>query len=146
MDDVEIRLLGPDDVHALGDLAPDVFDGPLRPASTAAVLSNPHHLLAVARVGTRVVGMGSAVVITEPDKRPVLYIDEVGTAGAHRRRGIATALVAALLGAARDRDCSGAWLMTEADNVTARAFYRAIGGTEAMRPVYITFDLDGETP
>ncbi len=136
-----IRLLGPDDAHVLDDLDPDVFDGPLRPASTAAVLADPTHLLAVALVGGRVVGMASAVVITEPDKLPVLYVDEVGTADAVRRRGIATALMAAVLDAGRARGCTAAWLMTEEDNATARAFYRAVGATESQRPVYITFDL-----
>ncbi|WP_412069703.1 GNAT family N-acetyltransferase [Rubrivirga sp. IMCC43871] len=140
----EIRLLGPDDAHVLDDLDPDVFDGPLRPDSTAAVLANPDHLLAVALAGTRVVGMASSIILTEPDKRPALYVDEIGTAEAYRRRGIATALMAATLDAARARGCTGAWLMTEDDNATARAFYRAIGGTEAQRPVYITFDLSAD--
>ena len=142
MSSIEIRLLGPDDAAALVSLDPGVFDGPLRPDSTAAALADPNHLLAVARVGQRVVGMASAVVITEPDKRPALYVDEVGTADAYRRRGIATALMTALLDAARQRGCTRAWLMTEPENATARAFYRAIGGTEAQRPVYITFDSD----
>jgi len=145
MDGLTIRLLGPDDGHVLDDLDPDVFDGPLRPDAPAAVLADPAHLLAVALAGTRVVGMGSAVVITEPDKRPVLYVDEVGTADAYQRRGIATALMAALLDAGRQRGCTEAWLMTEAENAPARAFYRAIGGTEAQRPVYITFDLSAPT-
>ncbi|WP_412060986.1 GNAT family N-acetyltransferase [Rubrivirga sp. IMCC45206] len=144
MGDFEVRLLGPDDAHVLDDLDPGVFDGPLRPDSTAAALANPEHLLAVALVGSRVVAMASAVVITEPDKRPVLYVDEVGTAEPARRRGLATALMAALLEEARRRGCTGAWLMTEDDNATARAFYRAIGGTEAQRPVYITFDLSAD--
>lgn len=143
MSAVEIRLLDPGDAGVLDDLDPDTFDGPLRPESVAAVLANPDHLLAVARVEGRVVGMASAVVITQPDKRPVLYVDEVGTADAHQRRGIATALMATVLDAARQRGCTQAWLMTEADNAPARAFYRAIGGTEGDRPVYITFDLEG---
>ena len=143
MSAVEVRLLGPGDAGVLRDLDPDTFDGPLRPASTAAVLANPDHLLAVARVEGRVVGMASAVVITQPDKHPVLYVDEVGTADAYQRRGIATALMEAVLDAARQRGCTQAWLMTEADNAPARAFYRAIGGTEGDRPVYITFDLEG---
>ena len=146
MDALTIHLLGPADAHVLDDLAPDVFDGPLRPDSTAAVLADPNHLLAVARLGGRVVGMGSAVVITEPDKRPVLYIDEGGTADAYQRRGVATATMAALLDAARARGCTEAWLMTETDNAPARAFYRAIGGTEAQQPVYITFDLAAPQP
>ena len=144
MSGFQIRFLGPDDAAVLDDLDPDVFDGPLRPDSTAAVLADANHLLAVALDGGRVVGMGSAVVITEPDKRPVLYVDELGTAETHRRRGVATALMGALLEEAGRRGCTDAWLMTEEDNATARAFYRAVGGTEEERPVYITFDLTAD--
>ena len=47
----------------------------------------------------------------------------------------------ALLDRARQLGCTRVWLMTEAENEPARAFYAAIGGTEEQRPVYITFPL-----
>lgn len=141
-DGIEIRLLGPDDAHVLDDVDPDTFDGPLIERWTTAVLANPTHHLAVALDGARVVGMASAVHIAQPDKAPRMYVDEVGTADAYQRRGVATALMDTLLDHARTLGCTSVWLLTEEDNAPARAFYAAIGGTEGEAPVYITFDLE----
>lgn len=145
MADIEIRLLGPEDRAAFDDVDPDTFDGPVVGHYVEAILSDPNHHLAVALDGTRVVGFASGVHFAEPDKAPVLYIDEVGTADAYQRRGIATALVRALLDHARALGCTAAWVLTEEDNGPARAFYAAIGGAEEPeRPVHITFALGPE--
>lgn len=141
VDGIEIRLLGPGNLDALADVEPGTFDGPVAPRWAEAALEAPGQHLAVALDGTRVVGFAMGIHYTEPDKAPVLYIDEVGTADAYRRRGIATALMRTLLDHARTLGCTSVWLMTEAENEPARAFYAAIGGTEEQRPVYITFPL-----
>ncbi|PAP76183.1 GNAT family N-acetyltransferase [Rubrivirga marina] len=141
MEGLEIRILGPGDLGVLADVDPDTFDGPVDPRWAEAALVAPDQHLAVALDGTRVVGFAMGIRVVEPDKAPVLYVDEVGTADAYQRRGIATALMKALLDHARALDCTTVWLMTEEENEPARAFYAAIGGTEEQRPVYITFDL-----
>ena len=139
---VAVRLLGPGDLGVLlGKVAPGTFDGPVDARWAEAVLSAPNQHLAVALDGPRVVGFAMGVRVVEPDKAPVLYVDEVGTADAYLRRGIATALVSALLDHARALGCTAAWLLTEDDNAAARAFYAAVGGMEEQRPVYVTFDL-----
>ena len=141
MDGIEIRRLGAGDLAVLDA---DMFDGPVIARYAEAALTNPNHHLVVALDGARVVGFASGVHYTQPDKAPVLFVDEVGTADAYQRRGIATALVRALLDHGRSLGCTEAWLLTEADNAPARAFYAAIGGTEEDRPVYITFGLGPE--
>lgn len=145
MSGIEIRFLGPADATVLDDVDPDTFDGPVVARYAEAVLSNPNHHLVVALDGARVVGFASGVHFTEPDKAPVLYVDEVGTAESYQRRGVATALMRALLDRARVLGCSEAWVLTEADNTPARAFYAALGGVEEReRPVHITFGLQTE--
>lgn len=49
------------------------------------------------------------------------------TAGAHRGRGLATGLVAALLSGARDRGCAAAYLQVDAGNAPARRMYSKFG-------------------
>ncbi|MFG3283114.1 GNAT family N-acetyltransferase [Streptomyces sp. NPDC048111] len=46
---------------------------------------------------------------------------------AHRRQGLATAVMAALAGRALDEGASAAWLQVEADNEGARALYDGLG-------------------
>ncbi|NEC71734.1 GNAT family N-acetyltransferase, partial [Streptomyces rochei] len=46
---------------------------------------------------------------------------------AQRRRGLATAVLAALARRALDEGASAAWLQVEADNTAARALYTGMG-------------------
>jgi aminoglycoside 6'-N-acetyltransferase I len=74
-----------------------------------------------------VVGMASAVDYVHPDKAPQLWINEVGVAPSHQRRGIGRQLLDALLAHGRTLGCTEAWLGTEVDNVPARALYESAG-------------------
>lgn len=142
--DVDVRVLAPGDLAVLDDVAPGVFDGPVDPRLAAEFLADGRHHLAVALDGGRVVGMASALHYVHPDKRPELWIDEVGVAPTHHRRGIGRALLAALLERGRALGCVEAWVLTEEENAAARALYAAAGGEEAERPVYVTFALERE--
>lgn len=51
----------------------------------------------------------------------------VEVAPEHRRRGLATAVMAALAGRALEEGASAAWLQVETDNTGARALYEALG-------------------
>lgn len=139
---IEIRVLGPADHARLGDVAPDVFDGPVDPRWAAEFLADERHHLAVALDGGRVVGMASAVHYVHPDKGPELWINEVGVTPSHRTRGVGTALLEALFERGRARGCAEAWVLTEEENEAARRLYASVGGKEEARPVYVTFDLN----
>lgn len=119
----------------LARVAPDVFDLPVDPGRLAAYLAAPGHLMLVALEGDVVVGQCAAVVHRHPDKPAELYIDEVGTASTHRRRGVARRMLAAMLEWGRELGCAEAWLGTELDNEAANALYRSFAPLEdqAMR-------------
>lgn len=140
---VEIRILGPDDGAVLDRVDPEVFDEGVDARWSAEFLADPRHHLAVAIDGGVVVGMASGVHYVHPDKPPELWVNEVGVAPSHHRRGVGKAMLAALFARGRELGCGEAWVLTETDNTAARALYAAAGGEEIdPPPVMVTFRLD----
>src|SRR5690349_3504164 len=119
--EIEIRRLGPDDASVLTRVADEVFDHAVDPRTTHRFLADARHHLIVALDAGVVVGMITALDYVHPDKAPQLWINEVGVAASHRRRGIGRRLVDAMLAHGRSLGCTEAWLGTEPDNVPARA-------------------------
>ncbi|HJR58317.1 MAG TPA: GNAT family N-acetyltransferase [Vicinamibacterales bacterium] len=144
---IEIRLLGAGDEALLRDVAPGVFDDPVQPQLAAEFLADPRHHLAVAREAGRVVGMASAVHYVHPDKAAELWVNEVGVAPTHQRRGLATQLLRALFDAGRSAGCRAAWVLTDRSNVPAMRLYSTLGGIEAdEQTVMFEFPLEGPSP
>jgi ribosomal protein S18 acetylase RimI-like enzyme len=140
---IHIKVLRRGNEPVLGALAPDVFDDPLDAAATAAFLADPRHHLAVAIDDGVVVGFASAVTYVHPDKpQPELWINEVGVAPTHHRRGIGRDLLAALLAVGRGEGCSEAWVLADRSNTGAQQFYASLGGEPAREDaVMFTFAL-----
>jgi ribosomal protein S18 acetylase RimI-like enzyme len=143
---IEIKMLGPLDADVLANVDPDVFDDPIDRERAAEFLADPRHHLAVAIDDGVVVGFVSAVHYVHPDKpRPELWINEVGVAETHRRRGLATRLLRAVFEAGRRVGCAEAWVATDRANTAAMRLYAVAGKTEAPTDhVMFTFDLDAE--
>lgn len=135
-----VRVLGSDEAAVLNRVAPDVFDNEIDARWTAEFFADPRHHLAVALDGNTVVGMASAVHYVHPDKRPQLWVNEVGVAPTHQGRGIGRRLMQALFARGRELGCREAWVGTEHDNVPARRLYASIGGAEESA-VIVTFHL-----
>lgn len=143
----DIRILGPGDGAVLERVAEDVFDEAVDTRWSAEFLADPRHHLAVAIDGGVVVGMASGVHYVHPDKPPELWINEVGVASTHHRRGIGKMLLDALFARARELGCGEAWVLTEIDNAAARGLYAAAGGEEVdPPPVMVTFRLHPPAP
>jgi aminoglycoside 3-N-acetyltransferase I len=122
--------------------AADLFDAPPLPAATERFLGRPgHHLLFAYDDTGAAVGMISGVEMTHPDKGTEMFIYELGVAPAARRRGVATELVRALAGVARESGCYGMWVGTESDNGAAQATYRKAGAAEEAPFVLLNWDL-----
>ena len=135
------RITDAADVHG----APDLFDSPPLPAATARFLADPtHHLLFAYDDTGRTVGMISGVELTHPDKGTEMFVYELGVAPAARLQGIATGLVRALAGIARENGCYGMWVGTEPDNVAALATYRGAGGRDEAPFVAFTWSFTGD--
>jgi aminoglycoside 6'-N-acetyltransferase I len=139
---IVVRVLGPGDDRVLDQVAPGVFDDAVDARLAAEFLSDPRHHLAVALDGMTVVGMASAVHYVHPDKPPELWINEVGVAPTHRRRGCGRKMLRALLSLGRRLGCAEAWVLTEPGNRAAQNLYRAVGGRKKRtRSVMFEFSL-----
>ena len=124
----------------LNSVAEDVFDEPVSEKLTAAFLNDSRHHIFVAIDDGRVVGMVSAVDYVHPDKAPQLWINEMGVASSHHRRGLGRRLLDAMLDHGRSIGCTEAWVGTEPDNVAARGLYAKCGGKPETFVLY-SYDL-----
>lgn len=123
---IEVRLLGREDRDVLGKLAADVFDHAIDPHWAAEFFNDPRHHIVVALDAGLVVGMVTSFHYVHPDKAPQMFINELGVAPSHRRRGIARRLMGAMLRHARTLGCTEAWVGTENENVEARGLYESL--------------------
>ena len=140
---ITLKLLHPPDLPLLHSVAENVFDDPIVEPSAQEFLEDPRHRLVVALDDDLVVGFVSAVIYLHPDKpAPELWINEIGVAPSHQRRGIGKALMQAILEEAKRSGCTEAWVLTERDNLAAMAMYTSAGGAESSPdPVMFTFQL-----
>jgi aminoglycoside 6'-N-acetyltransferase I len=143
---IEIKVLGPQDAGVLAQVAPDVFDDAIDVGRANEFLADPRHHLAVAVEDGWVVGFVSAVHYVHPDKpHPELWINELGVAETHRRRGLGTRLLHAVFAVARGLGCAEAWVLTDRANTPAMRLYAAAGGpNQPTDHVMFTFRLGAE--
>lgn len=126
---IEVRVLASDEAAVLMNVADDVFDNPVDPSLAREFLADPRHHIAVALDGGTVVGFASGIDYIHPDRAAELFINEVGVAASHQRRGIGKAVTRALLDVGQARGCTGAWVITDEANVAARALYVSMGAS-----------------
>jgi ribosomal protein S18 acetylase RimI-like enzyme len=74
--------------------------------------------------------------MTHPDKGAEMFLYELGVDEPHRRQGVATALVEALKDLAREKRCSGMWVLCDEDNEAAITTYRRVGGSSSSPTLF----------
>ena len=153
MSRLQIHRLEPIDValaRRLNALFADVFGdrdtylgAPPDDAYLVGLLAQPHVIALVARDGDEVVGGLVAYVLDKLERRrSEVYLYDLAVAQAHRRRGIATALIGRLRSIAQER---GAWVVfVQADpgDEPAIALYQKLG----VREDVLHFDLPLDNP
>lgn len=122
---ISIQQVTPGNADLLSRVDPDVFDHAIRPALLATYLADPLHAMFVAIDAGFVVGQVRGSVHLQPDRASDLYIDNLGTAPSHQRRGVASAMIGAMLDWGKAQGCTYAWVATETDNDGAKGFYAA---------------------
>ena len=135
MPGISIRLLEPGDESVVRELA--TYDGPGDPE---ALLADSRTLMLVAFDAGRPVAFVLAHELPRRHGPPAqLFVYEVDVAESHRRRGIATALLARLAELARERGIPAGFVLTEPDNGAANALYRSAGGATSQVTVQWDF-------
>lgn len=86
--------------------------------------------------------MVTGVEMMHPDKGTEMFLYELGVDESFRRQGVGRALVSALADVARERDCYGMWVITDADNAAALATYRHVGGVPEEEQVVLAWTFD----
>jgi N-acetylglutamate synthase len=92
------------------------------PVSRQLLMSAPWQAFASVREAGEVLAIGRLAAAGEWAGFTAFEVDP-----ACRRRGLASAIIAALAGLARDRGISGLYLQVENDNAAARSLYRRAG-------------------
>jgi ribosomal protein S18 acetylase RimI-like enzyme len=132
---IAIRRLAPGDEGAVRELA--TYDGPGDPE---ALLADPRTVMLAAFDGGRPVGFVLAHELPRRHgDRAKLFVYEIEVAASHRRRGIASALLARLGELARERGIRTGFVLTDPGNGPANALYRTAGGATDSVTVEWTF-------
>jgi aminoglycoside 3-N-acetyltransferase I len=143
-----VRRLAPDDtalLHAMLDLFGKAFDDPqtygkARPGKSYCerLLGADHFIALAAMVDGAVVGALAAYELRKfEQERSEIYIYDLAVAQAHRRQGIATALIAALRGIARERGAYVIFVQADHGDEPAIALYTKLG----VREDVLHFDI-----
>jgi len=128
---IQVLKRGDDDV--LKNVAEDVFDNPIDSVLVREFLEDHrHHIVVAVEDGGCVVGFASGVDYIHPDKPLELWVNEVGVASTHRRKGLGSAVLRALLEVGRAKGCRSAWVLTDRSNPAAMALYLSVGGVEGV--------------
>ena len=92
------------------------------------IIANPMMIAMVAELDGALVGYATAHATYETGHAERgLYVGDLYVAPAHRRQGIARALLAAVARAGLARGARHLWLTAKATNTAAHAFYRRLG-------------------
>jgi len=129
---IALRAMRADDVPALTALERGIFSDPWPEAFFRSLLEQPGTWARVAERSGEIAGY--AVTVIRPSGAD---LENVATAPAHRRAGVARALVEDALAACRRERAGGITLEVRASNAPAQALYRAQGfGLAGLRPGY----------
>jgi ribosomal protein S18 acetylase RimI-like enzyme len=123
---VEIRDLSGGDQDSVLALS-HLFDGEADVSATGRFLAEAGHQLLAAYEEGLAIGFVTGVEMTHPDKGTEMFLYELAVDERFRRRGIGTALVAALADKARRAGCYGMWVLTDTGNTAANSTYAGVG-------------------
>jgi aminoglycoside 6'-N-acetyltransferase I len=140
---ITLKRLVAGDEAVLDNVAPGVFDEPVRPDLKRRFLATANYRIVVALDGDLVVGMATGFTHFHPDKDEEFFVNELGVDDAYRRQGIGERLMRAILAEAKAMGCADAWLGTEHVNAPALGLYRKLmtaADTEEAMSVF-TYDL-----
>ena len=128
---VKIRRLGPGDETFAGQIMRDVKSVTSDDDHAERFLSNDMNILLVALDNEQPVGFILAYELERVDKQPnMMFFYEAEVSETHRQRGIGMALVDKLKSICQERNIGKMFVLTDRENLAARALYSRTGGRE----------------
>lgn len=121
---VTVRLARPEDLGRLAEIERESMARPWTAQQLAAEFENEFAYLLCAETGGELAGVCDIHIAYGG-----AHINELSVAPKHRRKGVASALVAEAERAARHHGCGAITLEVRASGREARAFYDALGFT-----------------
>ncbi|MFT3852864.1 MAG: GNAT family N-acetyltransferase [Ilumatobacteraceae bacterium] len=137
---MDLRWLDASDVDAVL-AASALFDAPAVETWARELLEQPNHHLCIADLDAEPAGFVTGIEMTHPDKGTEMFLYELGVDEPSRGRGVAKALVRALIARAEARGCYGVWTLTERANTAALATYRSTSPDEESDEVMLGWTL-----
>ncbi len=117
------------------------FDDGVLPDETRRFLADERHHLLLGYVDDRPAGFVSAVEVFHQDKRPELFLNEIGVVDEARRRGVARALIEELKLLGRERGCEGVG-PDQRGQRGRDGLYGSTGGRCGRRAARVMFEYD----
>jgi ribosomal protein S18 acetylase RimI-like enzyme len=130
--------------------AAGLFDEAPDAVATRAYLADRRNVLLVAYSGADPVGFLRGTALGQlHNRRPQMFLYEIGVLAKFRRRGVGRALIARLLTYCRARDFEEVFVLTSPSNTAAVGLYRATGAineTSADRMFVYRLSGSGRSP
>jgi ribosomal protein S18 acetylase RimI-like enzyme len=126
---VRVRRLGPEDGALAAEAVRRVKEADVDADHLEDFLKKAENLLIVAEDDGGPAGFLLAYALDRVDRdRRMVCLYEIGVAAASRRRGLATAMIDALLAWCRAQGVMKTWVITDRSNEAALRLYAATGG------------------
>jgi len=129
---VETRQVGPGETDLAAALDPMLDEGSYWDAEQARLfLADANNALFLAEADGVAVGFATANRLQRFDnRRAEVLLYEISVEKPYRRRGAGRALIARVLGWARAVGAENVWVLADADDARACAFYAGTGGEQ----------------
>ncbi len=118
------------------------IDEPFTQDSLAEFLADDRNIYLTVEADGHLAGALHAIAYTHPAGKRYVYVDEVDTAEAFRRQGVASAMLLRAREIARAMGAHAIWLGADEGNDAAHALYRSLGAQEIEPGVIYTYEID----
>ena len=118
------------------------IDAPFTWDSLTRFLEDDRNIYLIVRADGHLAGTLHAIGYLHPAGQRYVYVDEVDTDTAFRRRGVATAMLRTACEIARRMGARAVWLGADEGNDAAHALYRSLGAQEVEPGVIYTYEID----
>jgi ribosomal protein S18 acetylase RimI-like enzyme len=118
---------------------------PFTQASLTEFLADDRNIYLTVHAEEQLAGTLHAIVYAHPAGQRYVYVDEVDTDKAFRRRGIATAMMQKAQSIARGLRAHAMWLGADTGNEAAHSLYRSLLAQEIEPGVIYTYEIERDS-